>query len=291
MKRLATLLVLGIVTSVSAETARITYSPALGTKTRYRMEMTSSAKVLDLQMNAGNAAQRDQFKKTLESATSTKTVMDNLETVQKVEADGTRVVASEMTMTVSTPAAPSGFKAAFNVQSVYKADGSVEIKSFKLDKTKTSKDLAAAFEGQTGSFQNLFKQSANFGFYGKTISDKPLEVTLEVPAPSSAANLNLKYKMRATYRLTGRTAKGGYTIAYTTRLEPVNANTKQNGLDLNIQFEGKEAQGEIQVLPDGRIERLTQPMTMLMNSQISGKGQQMSYKMQVQTQTVMNMLP
>jgi hypothetical protein len=291
VKHLSILLALALTTTVSAEMVRIVYAPALGTKTRYRMEVNSSAKLLDLQMAANSGVQRDQLKKTLESASSTQTVMDNIETVQKIESDGSRLVASAMTMNITSPAMPSGLKVALNVQTLYKRDGTNEVKSFKIDKSKTSKELGAAFEQQMDGLKNMFKQAANFGFYGRNISETPTEVVLDIPAPANAAQLNLKFKLRATYRLTGRTSNGGYDIAYTSRLEPATSTTKQNGVNLSLRFEGKDAQGQISVLPDGRIERMSQPMTMLLDTKIDGQGQKMAYKMQVQTQTTMKIVP
>ncbi|NJK43285.1 MAG: hypothetical protein HC933_02615 [Pleurocapsa sp. SU_196_0] len=290
MKRFAPVLLLSSALTVAlsladAQTARIQYTPAAGTKTRYQTVTKTSAQVLDFAATGISAEQQAQAKQQLVSATSTQTTIDSSETVQKPAADGSRRVNSVLTMTISTGASAQTLKAGFDTVTLYRASGGVEIEQFKLDKKRTDANLASALEANSSSFKNLFSQASAFSFYGKTLSATPTEVVAEIPAPAMAANLNLKYRTRTTYTLLGRTANGGVRIGTTTQLEPVNYSGTQQGAKVTLKMEATPAKGEITLLPDGRIENASTPSDLTLTTNTSASNGSLRYTLRIKTTT------
>jgi hypothetical protein len=288
MKRLTPALLLGTafltaLTIADAQPAKIQYAPGVGTKTKYQTVTTTSAQILDFATTGATAEQQTQAKQQLQSAASTRTVIDSTETVAKIDPDGSRRVNSALTMTITTGASATPLKAGFNSTTLYRTSGAVEIERFILDKTRTSENLIAPLEANAQSFKNIFSQSNLYSFYGKSLSDQPTEVVSEIPAPAMAANLNLKYRTRTQYTLLGRTPSGGYRIGVTTQLEPVNYSGTQQGAKLNFKMEATATKGEISLLPDGRIERAAMPSDLSVTTNTSAASGSLRYTMRVKT--------
>jgi hypothetical protein len=287
VKRIASSLLIGTALAVvaHAETARILYTPAPGTKTRYQYVTTSSAQILDFSLTGATAQQQEQIKQQLLSSTNTRMEMDNTETVLKLEANGSRRVSGVVSMTITSGASGQAVKAGFNSVTVYKPDGSVVVEQFKIDKARTDQAIASALEANSSSFKNLFSQASGFSFYGKTLSERPTEVVAEIPAPATAANLNLKYRMRTLYTLLGRTSGGGYRIASTSQLEPVNYSGTQQGAKITLKLEATPAKGEITLFSDGRVERATVPSDMTLTTTTSAQQNAMRYTLRIKSNT------
>jgi hypothetical protein len=288
MKRLTPALLLGTafltaLTIADAQPAKIQYAPAVGTKTKYQTVTVTSAQILDFATTGATAAQQEQAKTQLQSAASTRTVIDSTETVAKIDPDGSRRVNSALTMTITTGASATPLKAGFNSTTLYRTSGTAEIERFILDKTRTSENLIAPLQANAQSFKNIFSQSNLYSFYGKSLSDQPTEVISEIPAPAMAANLNLKYRTRTQYTLLGRSPSGGYRIGVTTQLEPVNYSGTQQGTKISLKIEAMATKGEISLLPDGRIERAAMPSDLTVTTNTSAASGSLRYSMRVKT--------
>jgi hypothetical protein len=287
VKPIASSLLVGatLVVVAHAQNAKISYTPAPGTKTRYQYVTTTSAQILDFSLTGASAQQQDQIKQQLLSSTNTRTEMENVETVLKLEADGSRRVSGTLTMTITAGAGGQSIKAGFNSVTLYKADGSTVIEQFKLDKARTDKAIADSLEANSVSFKNLFSQASSFSFYGKTLSERPTEVVVEIPAPAMAANLNLKYRMRTQFTLLGRTPNGGYRIGSTSQLEPVNYSGTQQGAKITLKLEATPAKGEIVLFSDGRVERATAPSDMTLSTTTTAQQNAMKYTLRIKSNT------
>jgi hypothetical protein len=285
MKRLAPVLLLLACGLVSAQSVRIQYTPAAGTKTTYQTTVTTSAQLLDFAATGMSSEQQTQLKNQLVAASSTRTVLDTVETVAAVNADGSRRVNSALTMTITTSAGPQPIKAGFNTVTLYRATGAVEVQSFTLDKTRTDASLAATLEANSASFKNIAVQASQLNFYGKTLSSTPTVVTAEIPAPAAAANLDLKYRTRSSYTLLERTAGGGARIGVTTQLEPVNYTGTQRGVNITLKLTATPATGEITLLPDGRVDRASTPSDLTLATNTSASSGGLRYTLRIKTTT------
>ncbi len=284
MKRLV--IVGGLLFSlVLAQSATITYSPVQGDTARYSYVMTTDMKLEQFEMVGKNVtdAQREQFKKQFEQAGKTQTTMDMREVVEKVEANQ-RTVRQSITMGIK--ASGSTIQLGLEAVSLYKSNGSIELKTFKIDPTKTSKTMQAAFAKSLDSLKNLFQQSSILGFYNKPLSATPLEVLLDIPTPALAAQFDLKYKMRIQYVLKGRTTQGGYLLGIRSKLEPIEKALQKNGMNMSLRLSAADAKGEISILPDGRLEKINQPSDMTLVSSVQGSGQSLSYRARIKTSTI-----
>ncbi len=270
---------------VMAQNATIVYSPVQGTKTRYAYVIQSDLKLEQFSMTGSGVtdAQRNQFKKQFEQAGNTKTTMDISEVVEKVEANQ-RTVRQFLTMSVSTSG--NTIKLGLEGVSLYKSDGRIELKSFKIDPTRTDKTIQAALGKSIDSLKNLFQQTSMLGFYNKSLSETPTEILLDIPTPALAAQFDLKYKMRIQYVLKRRTTQGGYVIGVRSKLEPIDKSIQKNGTSMSLRLSAVDASGELSVLPDGRLEKINQPSDMTLVSSIQGSGNSLSYRARIKTSTI-----
>jgi hypothetical protein len=290
MKRIAAIALLAAFGIATAQSLRIQYTPPVGTKTTYRTVTTTGAQMLDFAAQGISAQQQTQLRQQLVAASSTRTEVNTVETVAAVNPDGSRRVTGVVSMTITTPASPQPINAGFNTVTLYRADGPVDVQEFKLDRARTNAQLAAALEQNSASFKNLYTQSSQLAFYGKTLGSTPVVVTAEIPAPAAAASLNLKYRARNTFTLLGRTPSGGARIGVTTQLEPVNYSGKQNAVDITLRLTAAPATGEITLLPDGRVERATVPSDLTLNATTSAASGGLRYSLRIKTNTEINLV-
>ena len=286
-KILTTLLVLAS-SAFAAETMR--YSAAAGTITKYSTITNTTTQALE-PVTATASDGSEVPKELLESfdkafvKTDISSVGDIIETVNEVQADGTRIVTNKATSTTKAASIPNAAAIKFTMRIAYKPDGSVEIQEVKYDTDELQKEVAAALEKSADGVKKA-QQAASQGLYGVAFEpNTPISRTVENAGLGALAGLGItgaNIKGTITTTLTGRGPNGQYQFKNEVSTPAFDFKLAQPGVEIAYKVEASTASGTNSYLNDGRIESSSISTKTSMIADIELPGQKnVTYKLRV----------
>ena len=286
-KILTTLFVLAS-TTLAAETMR--YSAAAGTITKYSTITNTTTQALE-PVTATASDGSEAPKELLESfdkafvKTNISSIGDMTETVNEIQADGTRIVTTEATSTTKAASIPNAPAIKFTIRSAYKPDGSIEIREVKYNTEGLQKEVADALE-KTADGVKKAQQAASQGLYGVAFEpNAAVSRTVENAGLGALAGLGItgaNINSTIITTLTGRGPNGQYQFKLEIRTPAFDFKLAQPGVEIAYQVEASTATGTNSYLNDGRVEgsSISTKTTMIADIELPGQ-KNVTYKLRV----------